>query len=788
MKLPADKDFIYEMALMKIISWPMGTWPLQDYNLATGARSVMAILFLMLMLCIVQTEIYLDYGNAEKNLDAFMMIACGVLAISKVACFRFRPTGLIVNFVSAVRDYQELNGEEKRAIVKRHAHMGRMSSVNILFFSYISATLFSMVPMFAGDDHAMDNFNRTRKDQLNYPIPSECTLELLEVPGNFYALVYVGEYFLLLVIAAGNLGSDAMLFGIVFHLCGQVEMLKLDFSRFVEEGADSALRFDALVNRHRHLLALADHLNDAIAFILILQMSSSCLLICTTGFQFILSLKVHNIVMVLKTMIVVSTLLIQAFAYSYVGEYSKNQFEGIGYLAYSSDWYNAPCNLSRNVMFVLMKSKYPVQLKAGNYFPINLETYMSILKTSMSYLSVLRVMVTMKLPADKDFIYEMALMKIISWPMGTWPLQDYNLATGARSVMAILVLMLMLCIVQTEIYLDYGNAEKNLDAFMMLACTVLAISKVACFRFRPTGLIVNFVSAVRDYQELNGEEKRAIVKRHAHMGRMSSVNILLFSYISATLFSMVPMFAGDDHAMDNFNRTRKDQLNYPIPSECTLELLEVSGNFYALVYVGEYFLLLVIAAGNLGSDTMLFGTVFHLCGQVEMLKLDFSRFVEEGADSALRFDALVNRHRHLLALADQLNDAIAFILILQMSSSCLLICTTGFQFILSLKVHNIVMVLKTMIVMSTMLIQTFAYSYVGEYSKNQFEGIGYLAYSSDWYNAPCNLSRNVMFVLMKSKYPVQLKAGNYFPINLETYMSILKTSMSYLSVLRVMVM
>ncbi|XP_078053485.1 odorant receptor 10-like [Augochlora pura] len=393
MNLPTDKDFAYEMTPMKIVSWPVGTWPLQEYNFVSGLRSVAALAFLSLMMWIVHTEIYLDYGNAEKNLDAVVIIACGVLAISKVACFRFHPTGLIVNFVSAVRDYQELNGEEKRAIVRRHAHMGRMASANMLFFSYFSATLFSMLPMFVSNDDTTDSLNETRTTQLNYPMPSEYTLELLQVPGNLYALIYIGEYFLLLVTATGNLGSDSMFFGIVFHLCGQVEMLKLDFSRFFEEGEESALRFNTLVNRHRHLLSLADHLNDAIAFILILQMFSSCLLICTTGFQFILSLKVHNIVMVIKTMIVVSTLLIQTFAYSYVGEYSKNQFEEIGYFAYCSDWYNAPCNISRNIMFVLMKSEYPVQLKAGKYFPINLETYMSILKTSMSYLSVLRVMV-----------------------------------------------------------------------------------------------------------------------------------------------------------------------------------------------------------------------------------------------------------------------------------------------------------------------------------------------------------------------------------------------------------
>ncbi|XP_076376766.1 odorant receptor 10-like [Megalopta genalis] len=394
MKLPTDKDFAYEMTPLKIVSWPVGTWPLQKYDLLSVMRSVVTLVVLTVLFFTVHMEIYLDHGNAEKNLDAVLLITCSMLAISKVACFRFRPTGLIANFVSAVRDHQDLREEKKRAIVKHYALMGRITSASILSCSYASALLFMLVPLFTGTEDATEILNHTAyKCEHSLPFPSECTLELLRMPENVHGLIYLGEFLMLVLLACGNMGSDILFFGIAFHLCGQVEVLKLDFSRFLEYGTDSGKRFNALVMRHRHLLTLAEHLNNTIGYILVLQLFSSCMLICISGVQFILSLQVHNIVMVIKTFVVVSVLLSQMFAYSYVGEYSRNQFGAIGYLAYCSDWYNAPCNLSRNVMFVLMKTQYPVHLKAGRFFLVNLQTYMSILKTSMSYLSVLRVMV-----------------------------------------------------------------------------------------------------------------------------------------------------------------------------------------------------------------------------------------------------------------------------------------------------------------------------------------------------------------------------------------------------------
>ena len=111
------------------------------------------------------------------------------------------------------------------------------------------------------------------------------------------------------------------------------------------------------------------------------------------GFQFILDLSVGNIVMAIKSFIVLSTLLVQLFAYSYVGEYLKLQMEGVGDSLYFCSWYDIPTSMAKDIIYIIMKSQDPVSLKAGKFFIVNMETYMSILKTSMSYLSVLRVMV-----------------------------------------------------------------------------------------------------------------------------------------------------------------------------------------------------------------------------------------------------------------------------------------------------------------------------------------------------------------------------------------------------------
>ena len=111
------------------------------------------------------------------------------------------------------------------------------------------------------------------------------------------------------------------------------------------------------------------------------------------GLQLILALNIGNIVMVIKTFIVLSTLMVQLFAYSYVGEYLRRQMEGIADSMYFCNWYDIPRSVAKDIIYVIMRAQEPVFLRAGQFLVVNMETYTSIIKTSMSYLSVLRVMV-----------------------------------------------------------------------------------------------------------------------------------------------------------------------------------------------------------------------------------------------------------------------------------------------------------------------------------------------------------------------------------------------------------
>jgi len=97
--------------------------------------------------------------------------------------------------------------------------------------------------------------------------------------------------------------------------------------------------------------------------------------------------------MIGKSLVVQRLFLTQLTLYRFIGNYLKAQMEEIGLSIYQSAWYSFPKKLARNVIFILLQTKSPVALQAGNFIIVNLSTYVSILKSSFSYLSVLRIIV-----------------------------------------------------------------------------------------------------------------------------------------------------------------------------------------------------------------------------------------------------------------------------------------------------------------------------------------------------------------------------------------------------------
>ena len=110
------------------------------------------------------------------------------------------------------------------------------------------------------------------------------------------------------------------------------------------------------------------------------------------GFSFLISLKTGDFFGSVKNLMLMQYALLQSFMYTCIGDILQNQGDDILNSAYAGSWYELPKNLSKDLIIVMMRSNVPPHLTAGKFFAMTRSTFMDVVKTSTSYLSILRIM------------------------------------------------------------------------------------------------------------------------------------------------------------------------------------------------------------------------------------------------------------------------------------------------------------------------------------------------------------------------------------------------------------
>ncbi|XP_071625482.1 odorant receptor 2a-like isoform X1 [Temnothorax longispinosus] len=336
-------------------------------------------------------ELYYNCTSAYANLDALTLFACGILALTKIIWFRIYADNLTCNYSSAMNDYLTIDTEEKRIVMRDHAFWGRVICIIALLIAYVDSVIFIVGHAQISSEEAKANIS-ILGHQAGYAIPSTCTLAHFHITTSSYLVIFALEYIYLVIMCISNHGSDSVFLHIALHVCGQLKILKANFMNFDVTSPKVNERFTALILRHNHLIKMARKLAEIISFVLMVQLFISSMLIIIVGFQFIIALTTSDFGMMSKSFLVLSAFLVQLTLYSVVGDYLKTQMEEVALSVYQSVWYDLPAKITRNIVFIMMWTQFPIKLQAGNFVVVDLGTYMSILKSSVSYLSVLRVM------------------------------------------------------------------------------------------------------------------------------------------------------------------------------------------------------------------------------------------------------------------------------------------------------------------------------------------------------------------------------------------------------------
>nr|UEN71221.1 olfactory receptor 38 [Gregopimpla kuwanae] len=373
----------------------LGIWPMVKKNPSRSEKYFSKIL------------IFLGYG-----LMAFIMIPCMLHMIfrerdSTIRIKLLGPIGLrltnIIKYSSIIlhrksiklciehveNDWMMAESENDREIMMRNVNIGRSITVLCFVFMFSGGLSYhTIMPLWRGNK--INSLNQTIRP-LVYPgydifvdPQSSPTYEII-----FYTTCVSACVTYTVITAACNLAAV-----FVTHACGQIQIMMSRLDNLFDSVNDKSDllkdRVNFVIRCHVRVLRFTKIIERVLREICLVEVVASTLIICLLEYYCMTEWNNSDTVAIITYVLLLVSLSFNIFIFCHIGELLKDQSYEIGRATYMIDWYRLPGKIGLALVMIIAMANYPRKLTAGRMMELSVTSFGTIIKTSVTYLSMLR--------------------------------------------------------------------------------------------------------------------------------------------------------------------------------------------------------------------------------------------------------------------------------------------------------------------------------------------------------------------------------------------------------------
>ncbi|XP_028043239.1 odorant receptor 22c-like isoform X2 [Bombyx mandarina] len=148
-------------------------------------------------------------------------------------------------------------------------------------------------------------------------------------------------------------------------------------------------RLHCAISQHKYALDAAEDVKHCLSEVLLVQLTVSIVIICTTAYQMAVNKSTDTI----QKLSMAGYLLgasFEVFLFCFQGQSLSNASEDIADAVYECPWYTLTQPLKRTLLIIMMRAQSPAILTAGGFVTLDITEYMAIMKASYSFFTVLQ--------------------------------------------------------------------------------------------------------------------------------------------------------------------------------------------------------------------------------------------------------------------------------------------------------------------------------------------------------------------------------------------------------------
>ncbi|XP_043479736.1 uncharacterized protein LOC122509611 isoform X2 [Leptopilina heterotoma] len=387
--------------------------------------------------------------------------------------------------------------------------------------------------------------------------------------------------------------------------------------------------------------------------------------------------------------------------------------------------------------------------------------------------------------ADMEaFNSHMKICKFFSSSMGLWP-QQSKLTQKLISIFVWLTLTSFFI----PLLLSIKNIKGNLDMLIPWLANFFGLIAGACSYANACNnrkKIKLFISKMKnDWLNCESTSEYEIMLENASLNN-NLIKVQLVLYCAAMLKyisePIIPLFLDIIIPLDE-SRPRKliAEANYLVDADDTFNFIVIS--------INEIHVTVAAVVITMTVDTIFIFSAYHACGQLQILGYKFKNLVNadynvafsDKRDTQKEIKFCIKMHKSTIMFINDFNDCFSIPLFLNLGLTMLMMSLAGVQFVT--KLDNLGEAFTMMSYTIGQICRLFCLTLPSQRLIDQSNELFQNIYDSYWYTLPSDSKTLVKTVMLRCLIPNSFTAGKLYCFSMSNFVTVIKTAVSYITVL-----
>ncbi|XP_039307321.1 odorant receptor 49b isoform X2 [Solenopsis invicta] len=389
-----NADFEWATRLNRLLLNIIGIWPNAHRNAYDKFFSNLRAAFTFIVIFFIGTipaihSLVRTWGDLMSMIDNLQITLPLTMAAIKLIDIWWKKTDLLMAINMIAEDWIKDKTSKERCIMIKQARNVRIITIVCCFFMFLASSLVVILPCFGMTVRYITNVTDPFKI---LPLQTHYIYDKNQSP--YFEITFVAQFLVALMCVTSYTGVDNLLGLLIFHLCGQMDILKeklINIKQFKNYNDGVAL----IVKEHIRLIKCFCIIESTYTLLLLGQLIYFGILFCLYGFLILVILTEGKHMSLMRFMYLVSVAINicgHMCLFCAVGEMLLSKCDDLYRAAYEHKWYKLDPKKAKILVLIMIRANKPLYITAGKMFPMTMSMFCNLIKTSAGYVSILLAM------------------------------------------------------------------------------------------------------------------------------------------------------------------------------------------------------------------------------------------------------------------------------------------------------------------------------------------------------------------------------------------------------------